>query len=366
MQPRWAGHTPDGRLRQTRPRRVRVTTVILVSLLGFAVVVAGLLVGLALVGRNPLDLLARDTDPGQPRAIGSRQMAELAAETSPTTLVRGPEDGAFFIDDRTGSVWRVNLKAGKAVEIITPGDRPAGSDDAIGTPVQLTAAGPDVVVVDDAGRAWRWQPSNRKGAGKLARLRLQGEPTLPQGHGPVAAFGSEVGQYRLYVADRSGDQILRYQQTFDGSSFQPPSPYLERSETVTGDVKQLYLDFDLYTLADGEPQRYSYGRRDWMWMPDDVGGTDYRLLGGSGTSSNAGRLYLYDAAGPQIIGMAKADGSILGRWTPDVGSSALDDVRGMYVVEGGVSKKGKRKADTLVWITPDAIHRAKLGLPVDG
>ena len=194
-------------------------------------------------------------------------------------------------------------------------------------------------------------------------MRLQGKSSLPDGHGPVAAFDPQAGQYRLYAVDQEGDQILRYQQTFDGSSFQPPSPYLTRADAEVDSIDQLYLDFDLYALADGELQRYTYGRRDWMWMPADLGGTDYRLLGGSGSRTNDGRLYLYDAAGTQVIGLAKVDGEVIGRWTPDAESRALEDVRGMYIVEGGLSKKGKRKNDTLVWITPEAIHRAKLGLP---
>jgi hypothetical protein len=39
----------------------------------------------------------------------------------------------------------------------------------------------------------------------------------------------------------------------------------------------------------------------------------------------------------------------------------MDDVRGMYVIEGGLNKKGtKRKNDVLVWITPSGIYRTTL------
>ena len=56
------------------------------------------------------------------------------------------------------------------------------------------------------------------------------------------------------------------------------------------------------------------------------------------------------------------DGSYLGQWLTAGDGGEMDDVRGMYVIEGGTTKKGKRKNDTLVWITPEAMYRATLTL----
>ena len=38
----------------------------------------------------------------------------------------------------------------------------------------------------------------------------------------------------------------------------------------------------------------------------------------------------------------------------------MDDVRGMYVIEGGTNKNGRRRDDTLVWVTPKGVYRALL------
>jgi hypothetical protein len=178
----------------------------------------------------------------------------------------------------------------------------------------------------------------------------------------VAAFDAGTGTYRLYVVDRGADQVLRFQQTFDGSSFLPPSPYLTRADAAVDDIEQLHLDFDLYALARGEVQRYRYGRRDWLWIPQDIGSGDVRLLAGSGRGSSEGRLYLYDAAERRIVGMAKADGKALGTWSVDGDRDELEEVRGMYVIEGGLNRRGVRKSDTLVWATPGAIYEASLKL----
>ena len=86
-----------------------------------------------------------------------------------------------------------------------------------------------------------------------------------------------------------------------------------------------------------------------------------RLLTGSGRQSNDGRLYLYDAAGERIVGLRKAGGSALARWQVVDGSMA--DVRGMYVIEGGLNKRGERRNDTLVWVTPSGLHQARLRAP---
>ncbi len=50
-------------------------------------------------------------------------------------------------------------------------------------------------------------------------------------------------------------------------------------------------------------------------------------------------------------------------WSVDEGRDELDDVRGMYVVEGGLNRRGVRRSDTLVWVTPQAMYEANLPLP---
>ncbi|MEA2026910.1 MAG: hypothetical protein U9O18_09475, partial [Chloroflexota bacterium] len=287
----------------------------------------------------------------------------------PAYLVEGPEDGAIYIDRATGSVHRANMKNGKIADIVHEGDKQKGTDRTIGEPVQLAAAGPDVVIVDDKARPWRWRPSNSAGAGTLAKLSLQGKAGFEADHGDLEAYDPAVGDYRMYVAEPSFNQIIRYQQTFDGSSFQNPSHYLASQTAQVSEFDQLYIDFDVYALFGDELRRHQYGKYDGTFMlavpPDSTDlrpGKDYRIVDGSGRASSGGRVYLYDALHGRVIGFSKVDGSYLRQWFPKGDAGEMDDVRGMYVIEGGLTKKGKRKNDTLVWITPDGIYRTVLAL----
>ena len=146
---------------------------------------------------------------------------------TPWGLVEDTRGGAYTIDRASSVVTRVNTSTGRAATVVHEGDAPAaGGSSTIGKPVQIEAGGPDIVVVDDQARPWRWRPSNSAGAGTLNRLTLQGVPTFGEDHGDVAAYSPSTGGYRLYVAEPSRNQIMRYQQTLDGSAFSPPSTYL--------------------------------------------------------------------------------------------------------------------------------------------
>jgi len=296
-----------------------------------------------------------------------QKVARVPKDADPTYLVEGPSKGAVFIDREAGSVYRANLKTGKPARIVEEGDKQRGTDKAIDVPTQLTAAGPDVVIIDANARPWRWRPSNSAGAGTLARLQIQGGSTLSSEHGDVEAYDG-IGEYRLYVADPSLNQILRYQQTFDGSAFSPPTPYLATQTAEVADFDQLYIDFDVYALFDDTLRRHQYGKYDGGFAlelpPDDADlrrGHDYTIVDGSGRASSMGRVYVYDAKHGRVIGFDKSDGSYVAQWLPQGDGTEMEDVRGMYVIEGGLNKKGnRRKVDTLVWVTPDGIYRSAL------
>jgi len=301
------------------------------------------------------------------RAPAIERITGLPDGADPAYLVEDPRGGAVYIDRATGIIYRANLDGGRVTDIVHEGDKQRGTDRTIGEPVQLAAAGPDVVIVDDKARPWRWRPSNSAGAGTLAQLSLQGRSGFEPDHGDVEAYDPVVGEYRMYVAEPSFNQIMRYQQTFDGSSFQEPSPYLASQAAEVAAFEDLYIDFDVYTLFENTLRRHTYGRWDGNFSialpPDDADlrpGHDYRLLDGSGRSSNDGRVYLYDALHGRIVGFSKVNGSYLGQWQPAAEGDEMTDMRGMYVVEGGTTRKGKRKDDTLVWITPAGIYRATL------
>jgi hypothetical protein len=296
------------------------------------------------------------------------RIAGLTEGTDPAGLVQGPKGGAIYIDRATSIVARANTRNGKVTDIVHQGDKARGNSRSIEEPVELAAAGPDVIIVDAKARPWRWRPSNSQGAGTLASLTLQENPTFGAGHGDVEAYDPDFGDYRIYVAESELNQIMRYQQTFDRSAFSKPSPYLATNTAEVADFKQLYIDFDVYALVDNTLRRHLYGKYDGGFAlaepPDGEDlrpGHDYQLVAGSGRQSSLGRAYLYDAKHDRIIGFSKADGSYLGQWLPQDDGDQMDDIRGMYVIPGTLNKKGnKRGVDTLVWITPKGIFSTKL------
>jgi hypothetical protein len=160
-------------------------------------------------------------------ALVPETITRLPEGADPVDLVEDSRKGALYIDRSLPGIVRVNASNGKATEVVLEGDKPAsGGNLRIGVPVQVEDGGSHVIITDDQARPWRWSPSNASGAGTLARVTLQGSPTFSEDHGDVAAYRPSTGGYRLYVAEPSQNQIMRFQQTLDGSAFSEPSGYL--------------------------------------------------------------------------------------------------------------------------------------------
>ena len=211
--------------------------------------------------------------------------------------------------------------------IVKDGDKASGGK-AIDTPSQLAVAD-YVIIVDDKGRPFRWSPSNSAGAGTLAKINLRGRTGFEEGHGDIEAYDPPVGNYRIYVAEPSLNQIMKYTQDFDGSSFAAPAPWLSSPSSEVADIDQLYIDFDVYTLFNDTLRRYEFGKWDGNFaldeLPDDGDlrpGHDYRMVDGSGSEGTLGRAYLYDAKHGRIVGFDKSDGSYIGQWWPANGGHA--------------------------------------------
>ncbi len=295
------------------------------------------------------------------------RLAKVSKDHDPAYLVRGPRDGAIYIDRTDGSVYRANTKNGKVNRIVQEGAKASGGK-TIGTPVQLAVTDYYVIIVDDQARPFRWSPSNSAGAGTLAKITLRGRTGFEKDHGDVEAYDPPGDSlYRLYVAEPDLNQIMRYVQTLDGSAFSAPTAYLASQASEVADFDQLYVDFDVYALFDNTLRRHRYQKYDGTFaladLPDDGDlrpGHDYRLVGGSGTSGSEGRVYLYDVKHGRVVGFSKSDGRYLAQWLPRGNGREMEDVRGMYVIEGGLTAKGKRRADKLVWVTPSGVYQTTL------
>lgn len=355
------------------PGPTGVVVLFLALAIGALVVLGSIAVVMGLVGSRPAAVVDTGAAAASQSPAGTKSastiepqlLAELSGGLEPAGLVPDPRGGALFIDELEATVLRANLKNGKVAHIARSGDKVKDSDHSMGEPVDLTAAGSDVIIVDDQGRPWRWRASNAKGAGTLAPVRLQGRDGFGADHGDVEASDPDAGDYRMYVVEPGLDQVLRYQQALDRQSFLPPSEYLASTTSDVDRFEQLYVDFDVYALADDRLRRFRYGKWDGGFELEQPPGAiilgpghDYRLVNGSGRQDTDGRFYLYDAANDRMVGFSKVDGSYLGEWTAT--GDEMADVRGMFVVEGGLNKKGKRKNDDLIWVTPEGIYRATL------
>jgi hypothetical protein len=279
---------------------------------------------------STLDDLEGRVRAGLDAQYGARQPQTTAiqlfsGERDPRGLQQGPDGAAYFIDGKT--IVRVDTTTGEAVTVVTEGDKAAGGGARIGRPVQLESGGPDIIIVDDAATAWRWRPSDDTGRGTLARLNFIGDTEWGVDHGDVEAFDDPNG-YRLYVVEPSLNQILRYQPTFDRSSFSPPTDYLYAGGDEVSRIRELYIDFDLYALVTGDAgsendvHKYESGRFNGLFTlarpPDEADlrpGFDWVAVTGTGTDAG-GRLYLYDAKWDRIVAFDKTNGAYLGQWQP--------------------------------------------------
>ena len=128
-------------------------------------------------------------------------------------------------------------------------------------------------------------------------------------------------------------------------------------------MAQLHVDTHLYALTSDGIEKYESGRLQHMDVaepPDAVDlrpSSDYRLIAGTGTDASGGLLYLYDAAWDRVVVFDKATGAYLRQWIPGPDAPSMAETRGMVVVPGG-----KKRPDTLYWLTPEGVFESQLTL----
>ena len=300
------------------------------------------------------------------RTVTSEVVFDLTAELSPNAdvvdLVRGPDGAAYLVDHATASVIRVDVAARTAIPIIQKGD---GKGDGIGEPWLLAVGGPDVFILDRDASLWRWRPSDQKGRGTLAKLRLGGDTALGDDVRDMATYArnAESGLYFLYVIDPSSKQILRYPPAADGSGYpRAPNDYLAAAADVSG-FRQLLIDGDVYVLSGEGIIRYQSGRADdfEIALPPDNDdlrpGHDYRLLA-AGPQRREGRLWIWDAEHQRLLAFSKLSGDYLEQYVAARSAAPLDGLRGAYVVEGG-----EGATPTLLWSDGKRLLAASLLAP---
>jgi hypothetical protein len=284
------------------------------------------------------------------------------ADTDLKAIVKGPDGAPFVLDAATRTVYRIDLKNGKAAAIFREGNSAAGRKEA--APKLLAVGGRDLLILDQKNVVWRWRPANTTGKGTLNRFPSGVSGSSEWGN-DVIAIGtfirdSEANLYNFYVVDVSAQQILRYSPAADGGGFPAaPTRWLSAARSVSG-ITSLYIDGDIWLADTGQLLRVVNGNpAGWdATAPGDQilrPAPTYRIIS-SGADRRIGTIYAFDDANDRIVALSKVNGTFLGQYRLVTdGTDAWTDVRGFYVEPGK-----EDEPDSIVWINKTGLHRAVL------
>jgi len=275
-------------------------------------------------------------------------------------LVVGPDNAAYAIVG-TGVV-RVDPTNGSVATIVQTG---SGSAQGMAQPRLLALGGPDLLIVDTSGGLWRWRPSDAQGGGTLGQVRVAGDQVWGPDVVDIETFviNADQGLYRIYVPFPSGQQILRYEPTADGSGFSAPAPYFIGTTEDVAAFKQLMIDGDVYAVTEPALKRYFNGRDSGFSLdpaPDDKNmrpGHLYEMVAATGSKGN-GDLFLWDKQWSRILVYDKANGTYSQQYIAANGAPPFSDLAGMYIVDRGVTQP-----PILVWARPDGLYQVPLVAP---
>jgi hypothetical protein len=290
------------------------------------------------------------------RVTGTRIYAAPEGTTI-SDVVQGPDDVAYAIVGN--GVVRVDPATGSVATVVQSG---AGSGQGMGTPRLLTVGGPDLLIVDDGGKLWRWRPSDDQGGGTLGEIRVGGDQTWGPDVVDIATFviNAAEGTYRLYVPYPAGSQVLRYEPTADGSGFSAPGPYFLQPDEPVASFKQILVDGDLYAVTGPKLIKYFSGNDTGFSLdpaPDDKNlrpNHTYALIAATG-NKGSGDLYIWDSLWQRILVYDKTDGTYVEQFLTSTDDAPLSDLTGMYIVDRGVTQP-----PVLIWSRADGLYQAEL------
>jgi hypothetical protein len=265
------------------------------------------------------------------------------------------------IDNKSGTVYRIDAAAKRAAVIFRQGNTATGRKE--GAPKLLAVGGRDLLILDDKNIVWRWRPANTSGKGTLNRFPSGVKGSAEWGD-DVVAIGTfirdaDANLYNLYVVDPSEQQILAYSPAADGSGFPTsPTPRLSAPRDL-GSVTDMYIDGDIWIVDGGQILRLVGGKAEgWeAGAPGDKvlrGDPAYRLMA-SGSPRREGTIYAFDPANERVVALSKVNGTYLQQFRLAGGADSWSDLRDWYV-EPGIGGE----PDALIWIDKGGLHRAIL------
>ena len=319
---------------------------------------AGLLTdSLAAVGRAAEAGVAADSlDPMRSRiehgldsifAVGrlneSTTVADLAASFTgfdPIDMVTATDGSLWVAEGGRGRVVRVDPATGEAAVVYRAGQDLGGLTG--GAPWMIATAATDVVLIDRARQAWRFDLVERVphplGLQGLSAISPESRLLTALQHRPPLEI------FNLYLVESGSGDVVKWAPgdvipvRYPG----PPEPYLvERPDLPAATARDIFVDANLWLLHAHTVTRVNFGtplsQEDYsLDVPPDGAvrpELDYRLLDGA-TIGDRETFYVYDAANARILAYQRADGSFLRQWlAPRTGPQAglLDDVLALSV-----------------------------------
>jgi len=276
-----------------------------------------------------------------------------------TALVRGPDGVPYVLDEKTASVYRINLADHTAVAVFRDGTKAAGSTES--APRLMTVGSRDLLILDIKNILWRWRPADAAGKGTTTKVKVAGSAEWGDDLLAIGTFvrDSSAGLYNFYIVDPSEQEILAYAPAADGSGFPAaPSKRLTTPRPVDA-VTSLYIDGDIWIADGGTILRVVAGTTaGWETAPLPDGSLrpapSFSVVM-SGSERRVGRLYGFDPASARVIAYFKANGGYVEQYRLAGRDWGWTDVRGWYV-EPGIADA----PDTIVWIGATGLHRAVL------
>lgn len=306
-------------------------------------------------------------DLGWLTVLAPKDVATFGAD-SVTAAVLGPEGGAaYVIDDTANVVYRVDLRTGSKLPVLTSGQSAPGPDGktyVAGKPHLLATGGGDVLILDDVNNLWRWHPAvgDTTGRGVLAKVNIPDSVVWGDNVRAIGTFviNSQLHSYNVYVVSPSEWQVIKYSPAVDGSGYPSAARvnYLSVSTDLSS-VDDLYVDGKIYLVDKGKITRYVLGQAVLAWATAQPPGSGtekpfYTRLTADNSAQDQGTFYAYDSANRRIVAFSKS-GAFIAQFIAPSDTAWFSALTGMFVTTGA-----KGANPTIYWTEGGNLMTASL------
>ena len=261
-------------------------------------------------------------------------------DVDPTEMVLASDGSLWVAEVGRGRVIRVDPATGESAVLYRSGQELDGGT--AGAPWMIATAATDVVLIDRARQAWRFDLVEQI----PHRLGLQGLTAVAPDSRLLAALQHRppLEIFNLYVVDAGGAGVLKWgpADAIPVRYPDPPQPFLvEEPDLPAAAARDILVDASLWLLQARTMTRVNFGtplpQEDYsLDPPPDVTvrpELDYRLVDAA-TVGDRETFYVYDAANARIVAFQRADGAFVRQWlAPSEGANTglLDAVLALSV-----------------------------------